>query len=106
MESNVMLNFMKLKLGSPPQEFNVQIDTGIDVLWVTCSSCTDCPQSSGFGVPLNFFDAGSSSTASTNQSNKNQSAESNDSIMGLSKNKSRTLKNTQDMKNTQEHNCI
>ncbi|CAI9289533.1 unnamed protein product [Lactuca saligna] len=59
------LYFTKVKLGSPPQEFNVQIDTGSDILWVTCNSCSDCPQSSGFGVPLNFFDAGSSSTAST-----------------------------------------
>ncbi|KAK9079370.1 hypothetical protein SSX86_001041 [Deinandra increscens subsp. villosa] len=59
------LYFTKVKLGSPPKEFNVQIDTGSDILWVTCSSCSDCPQSSGFGVPLNFFDVGSSSTAST-----------------------------------------
>ncbi|KAJ0476661.1 putative nepenthesin [Helianthus annuus] len=59
------LYFTKVKLGSPPKEFNVQIDTGSDILWVTCSSCSDCPQSSGFGVDLNFFDAGSSSTASS-----------------------------------------
>ncbi|KAI7751509.1 hypothetical protein M8C21_022421 [Ambrosia artemisiifolia] len=59
------LYFTKVKLGSPPKEFNVQIDTGSDILWVTCSSCTDCPQSSGFGIDLNFFDVGSSSTAST-----------------------------------------
>nr|XP_043613699.1 aspartic proteinase 36-like [Erigeron canadensis] len=58
------LYFTKVKLGSPPKEFNVQIDTGSDILWVTCSSCSDCPQSSGFGIELNFFDAGSSSTAS------------------------------------------
>ncbi|XP_076945517.1 aspartic proteinase 36-like [Bidens hawaiensis] len=58
------LYFTKVKLGSPPKEFNVQIDTGSDILWVACSSCSDCPQSSGFGIPLNFFDAASSSTAS------------------------------------------
>ncbi|KAI3683835.1 hypothetical protein L1987_84350 [Smallanthus sonchifolius] len=58
------LYFTKVKLGSPPKEFNVQIDTGSDILWVTCSSCNDCPESSGFGIPLNFFDAASSSTAS------------------------------------------
>ncbi|KVH90503.1 Aspartic peptidase [Cynara cardunculus var. scolymus] len=58
------LYFTKVKLGSPPREFNVQIDTGSDILWVTCDSCSDCPRSSGFGVALNFFDAESSSTAS------------------------------------------
>ncbi|KAF5823703.1 putative nepenthesin [Helianthus annuus] len=58
------LYFTKVKLGTPPKEFNVQIDTGSDILWVTCSSCSDCPDTSGFGMPLNFFDAASSSTAS------------------------------------------
>ncbi|KAB1221213.1 Aspartic proteinase-like protein 2 [Morella rubra] len=57
------LYFTKVKLGSPPREFSVQIDTGSDILWVTCSSCSDCPQSSGLGVQLNSFDAASSSTA-------------------------------------------
>ncbi|KAG8648612.1 hypothetical protein MANES_08G017000v8 [Manihot esculenta] len=57
------LYFTKVKLGSPPREFNVQIDTGSDVLWVTCSSCSNCPQSSGLGVQLNYFDTASSSTA-------------------------------------------
>ncbi|KAG5556747.1 hypothetical protein RHGRI_007123 [Rhododendron griersonianum] len=60
----VGLYFTKVKLGSPPREFNVQIDTGSDILWVTCNSCSDCPQSSGLGIELNFFDAASSSTAS------------------------------------------
>ncbi|KAL4560444.1 hypothetical protein LXL04_032595 [Taraxacum kok-saghyz] len=58
------LYFTKVKLGSPPREFNVQIDTGSDILWVTCSSCIDCPELSGFGIPLNFFDSATSSTAS------------------------------------------
>ncbi|KAJ4851123.1 hypothetical protein Tsubulata_002435 [Turnera subulata] len=58
----VGLYFTKVKLGSPPREFSVQIDTGSDVLWVSCSSCSNCPQSSGLGVPLSYFDAASSST--------------------------------------------
>ncbi|XP_073289443.1 aspartic proteinase 36-like [Primulina huaijiensis] len=61
----VGLYFTKVRLGSPPREFNVQIDTGSDILWVTCSSCNDCPQNSGLGIPLNFFDAASSSTVSS-----------------------------------------
>ncbi|GFZ02400.1 eukaryotic aspartyl protease family protein [Actinidia rufa] len=60
----VGLYYTKVKLGSPPKEFKVQIDTGSDILWVTCSSCNDCPQSSELGIGLNFFDAPSSTTAS------------------------------------------
>ncbi|KAL0410004.1 UNVERIFIED_CONTAM: Aspartic proteinase-like protein 2 [Sesamum latifolium] len=60
----VGLYFTKVRLGSPPREFNVQIDTGSDILWVTCSPCNNCPQSSGLGVPLNFFDVAASSTVS------------------------------------------
>ncbi|WCJ34408.1 Eukaryotic aspartyl protease family protein [Euphorbia peplus] len=59
---NPLLYFTKVKLGSPPRVFNVQIDTGSDVLWVTCSSCSNCPQTSGLGVQLNNFDTTSSST--------------------------------------------
>lgn len=44
------LYFTRIKLGSPPREFNVQIDTGSDILWVTCSSCNNCPKTSGLGV--------------------------------------------------------
>ncbi|ANM61443.1 Eukaryotic aspartyl protease family protein [Arabidopsis thaliana] len=57
------LYFTKVKLGSPPTEFNVQIDTGSDILWVTCSSCSNCPHSSGLGIDLHFFDAPGSLTA-------------------------------------------
>ncbi|KZV29469.1 aspartic protein-like protein 2-like [Dorcoceras hygrometricum] len=58
------LYYTKVRLGSPPQEFNVLIDTGSSVLWVACSSCNDCPQNSGLGIALNFFDPASSSTVS------------------------------------------
>lgn len=60
----VGLYFTRVKMGSPPREFNVQIDTGSDVLWVNCNSCNGCPQISGLGIELNFFDISSSSTAS------------------------------------------
>ncbi|XP_055812172.1 aspartic proteinase 36-like [Solanum dulcamara] len=60
----VGLYFTKVRLGTPPREYNVQIDTGSDILWVTCSSCDDCPRTSGLGVELNFYDATVSSTAS------------------------------------------
>ncbi|KAL6967117.1 hypothetical protein U1Q18_032921 [Sarracenia purpurea var. burkii] len=60
----VGLYFTRVQLGSPPREFYVQIDTGSDVLWVSCSSCNGCPTSSGLQIPLNFYDPSSSSTAS------------------------------------------
>ncbi|KAK1296647.1 Aspartic proteinase-like protein 2 [Acorus calamus] len=60
----VGLYFTRVKLGNPPKEFYVQIDTGSDILWVTCSSCSGCPKSSGLGIELEFFDPPKSSTAS------------------------------------------
>ncbi|KAL0729493.1 hypothetical protein Bca4012_025586 [Brassica carinata] len=59
----VGLYYTKLRLGSPPREFYVQIDTGSDVLWVSCASCNGCPQTSGLQIQLNYFDPGSSVTA-------------------------------------------
>lgn len=49
------LYFTKVKMGSPPREFNVQIDTGSDILWVNCNTCSNCPQSSGLGVRIFEF---------------------------------------------------
>lgn len=47
----------KVKMGNPPKEFNVQIDTGSDILWVNCNTCSNCPKSSGIGVSvLDFHD--------------------------------------------------
>nr|GMC82165.1 aspartic proteinase-like protein 2 [Ipomoea batatas] len=58
------LYYANVKLGSPPREYNVQFDTGSDLLWLACTSCQGCPTRSGLGVDLNFYDAASSSTAS------------------------------------------
>ncbi|XP_057427233.1 aspartic proteinase 36-like isoform X2 [Lotus japonicus] len=60
---SVGLYFTKVKMGSPPREFNVQIDTGSDILWVNCNTCSNCPQTSGLGIELNFFDTVGSTTA-------------------------------------------
>ncbi|KAL6513809.1 hypothetical protein OROMI_034461 [Orobanche minor] len=59
----VGLYFTRVKLGTPQKEFYVQIDTGSDVLWVSCNPCTGCPTSSGLQIDLEFFDPSSSSTA-------------------------------------------
>ncbi|KAM7266191.1 hypothetical protein ACFE04_004088 [Oxalis oulophora] len=39
-----LLYFTKVQIGAPPRLYNVQIDTGSDTLWITCSSCNDCSQ--------------------------------------------------------------
>ncbi|CAL1351922.1 unnamed protein product [Linum trigynum] len=55
--------YTKVKLGSPPQEFSLQIDTGSDLLWVSAKTCGNCPRSSSFRIELRFYDAAASSTA-------------------------------------------
>ncbi|GAU35368.1 hypothetical protein TSUD_57170 [Trifolium subterraneum] len=62
--SKAGLYFTKVNLGTPPREFYVQIDTGSDVLWVSCASCNGCPQTSSLQIQLNYFDPQSSSTSS------------------------------------------
>lgn len=61
----VGLYYTKLQIGTPPQDFYVQIDTGSDVLWVSCNSCNGCPTTSGLQIQLNFYNSGSSSSASS-----------------------------------------
>ncbi|GAU28985.1 hypothetical protein TSUD_391860 [Trifolium subterraneum] len=41
------LYYTKVLIGTPPVEYTLQIDTASDVLWVSCTSCTGCPQTSG-----------------------------------------------------------
>ncbi|KAM0925796.1 hypothetical protein ACQ4PT_003958 [Festuca glaucescens] len=59
----VGLYFTRVKLGNPAKEYFVQIDTGSDILWVSCSPCTGCPTSSGLNIQLEFFNPDSSSTS-------------------------------------------
>ncbi|KAK9061581.1 hypothetical protein SSX86_018763 [Deinandra increscens subsp. villosa] len=61
----VGLYYTKVQLGSPPKDYYVQIDTGSDVLWVSCTSCTGCPTSSGLQIPMDLYDPSSSSTSSS-----------------------------------------
>ncbi|KAF7850503.1 hypothetical protein BT93_L5427 [Corymbia citriodora subsp. variegata] len=60
----VGLYYTKVQLGNPAEDFYVQIDTGSDVLWVSCSACSGCPTKSGLPIQLNSFDPSSSKTAS------------------------------------------
>ncbi|KAM1061299.1 hypothetical protein FF1_025814 [Malus domestica] len=53
----------KVKIGSPPREFHVLIDTGSEMFWVSCSSCNVCPRFTGLGTPISLYDYDNSSTA-------------------------------------------
>ncbi|KVH90725.1 Aspartic peptidase, partial [Cynara cardunculus var. scolymus] len=59
----VGLYFTKVLLGSPPREYHVQVDTGSDVLWVSCKDCKGCPTSSGLHIPIEFYDPSKSATS-------------------------------------------
>ncbi|XP_020589281.1 LOW QUALITY PROTEIN: aspartic proteinase-like protein 2 [Phalaenopsis equestris] len=67
----VGLYFTRVKLGNPAKEFYAKefyvqkIDTGSDILWVTCNPCTGCPTSSGLNIKLESFEPDQSSTSST-----------------------------------------
>ncbi|XP_028777171.1 aspartic proteinase-like protein 2 [Neltuma alba] len=54
--------YTKVQLGSPPRDFHLQVDTGSDPLWVTCSSCSGCPNKTELQIELSSFDPGKSST--------------------------------------------
>lgn len=58
------LYYTELQLGTPPSKFYVQVDTGSDLLWLNCASCTTCPTSTDLGVPLQLYDPASSSSSS------------------------------------------
>ncbi|XP_047326186.1 aspartic proteinase 36-like [Impatiens glandulifera] len=61
--SIVGLYYTKIKLGSPPREFHVHIDTGSNVLWLNCKSCKNCPKKSSLGFSPNLFDPARSSSS-------------------------------------------
>ncbi|XP_051230245.1 aspartic proteinase 36 isoform X2 [Lolium perenne] len=56
--------YTNVRLGSPSKEYTLQFDTGSDLMWVSCSSCTGCPATNDLGIPLEFYRPSSSSTTS------------------------------------------
>ncbi|XP_048323928.2 aspartic proteinase 36 [Ziziphus jujuba] len=63
MLTDVGLYFAKLRIGSPPKDYYVQVDTGSDILWVNCIDCQKCPTKSHLGIDLTLYDPKSSSTS-------------------------------------------
>ncbi|CAA0316391.1 unnamed protein product [Arabidopsis thaliana] len=60
---SVGLYFTKIKLGSPPKEYHVQVDTGSDILWINCKPCPKCPTKTNLNFRLSLFDMNASSTS-------------------------------------------
>ncbi|KAG7530410.1 Aspartic peptidase domain superfamily [Arabidopsis suecica] len=52
------LYYTTVQIGTPPRELDVVIDTGSDLVWVSCNSCVGCPLQN-----VTFFDPGASSSA-------------------------------------------
>lgn len=57
------LYYTEIQLGTPPQSFYVQMDTGSDLLWIDCSPCSGCPRTSTLEIPLSTYSQSSSSTS-------------------------------------------
>lgn len=55
--------YTRLRIGSPPKDYFVQIDTGSNVVWVSCVSCMGCPAKSDLGTTVNYYDPGTSTTS-------------------------------------------
>ncbi|CAF2057610.1 hypothetical protein Bca4012_099152 [Brassica carinata] len=60
---SIGLYYTKIKLGSPPKDYHVQVDTGSDILWVNCAPCPKCPVKTDLNIPLSLYDSKASSTS-------------------------------------------
>ncbi|XP_024990655.1 aspartic proteinase-like protein 2 [Cynara cardunculus var. scolymus] len=57
------LYFTKIRIGTPPKDYHVQVDTGSDLLWVNCVGCQKCPKKSDLGISLALYNPKASSSA-------------------------------------------
>uniref|UniRef100_A0A803PTF1 Peptidase A1 domain-containing protein n=1 Tax=Cannabis sativa TaxID=3483 RepID=A0A803PTF1_CANSA len=61
--SETGLYFARIGIGSPSNDYFVQVDTGSDILWVNCIGCEKCPKKSNLGIDLTLYDPKGSSTS-------------------------------------------
>ncbi|KAL5216712.1 hypothetical protein ABZP36_008113, partial [Zizania latifolia] len=57
------LYYAKIRIGTPPQRYIVQVDTGSAIFWISCVYCYQCPRESDLGFNLTLYDPKESSTA-------------------------------------------
>ncbi|XP_073117886.1 aspartic proteinase 36 isoform X3 [Elaeis guineensis] len=57
------LYFAEIGIGTPSKNYYVQVDTGSDILWVNCATCTACPKKSDIGIELTLYDPKGSNSA-------------------------------------------
>ncbi|KAK6925422.1 Xylanase inhibitor, C-terminal, partial [Dillenia turbinata] len=62
------LYYTKVKLGTPAKVFHVQVDTGSDLFWVSCSTCKNCPKYSQLDLIVfdSVYENDTTVTGSTN----------------------------------------
>ncbi|XP_075662674.1 aspartic proteinase 36-like [Castanea sativa] len=58
----VGLYYAKIGIGTPTQDYYVQVDTGSDIMWVNCIQCTECPRRSSLGIDLSLYNIKDSAT--------------------------------------------
>ncbi|XP_057960264.1 aspartic proteinase 36 [Malania oleifera] len=51
----VGLYFAKIGIGTPSNNYYVQVDTGSDIIWVNCIQCSDCPKKGSLGIELTLY---------------------------------------------------
>ncbi|XAR65803.1 Nepenthesin [Bertholletia excelsa] len=63
--TDVAIYYTKIKIGTPSEEYYLQVDTGSDLMWVNCFGCPNCPTTSDIGIDLKLYNPKDSSTATT-----------------------------------------
>ncbi|GLT85082.1 hypothetical protein SLE2022_032840 [Rubroshorea leprosula] len=58
----VGLYYAEIGLGTPTQNYYLQVDTGSDIMWVNCIECKECPITSSLGIDLKLYNVNDSST--------------------------------------------
>ncbi|TMW91081.1 hypothetical protein EJD97_014814 [Solanum chilense] len=52
---SVGLYFTEIAIGTPPNNYFVQVDTGSDIMWVNCIACERCPKRGYRNIDLTLY---------------------------------------------------
>ncbi|CAN4120954.1 unnamed protein product [Withania somnifera] len=52
---SVGLYYAKIGIGTPSNDYYVQVDTGSNIMWVNCVGCDQCPRRGYHGLELAFY---------------------------------------------------